>query len=92
MLLGARVLQLHRPARHRRGEQRGVGRRVVGHVVAVAAGTLRMDAADFGLIHAEQFGDRLASLEDVLAMGVDRHDAVVAKLAIAADVPIDPCI
>ena len=56
MLLGSGVLELHRLSRHRRGQKRRVGRRVVGQVVSVAARARNMDAMHLDLVDAEEFG------------------------------------
>ena len=52
-------------------DQRCIGRRVVGPIVAVAAGTLDMDHADIHLVHAQHLCDGLAVGIDALGVRVD---------------------
>ena len=76
VLLVAHPLHAHRLARHGAGDQRGVGRGVVGAVMAVAAGALDMDAAHLRVRHAQHLGDGVAVGEHALGMRPDRHRAV----------------
>ena len=72
VLVGAHPLHAHRPA-HRAREHRGVGGRVVGAVVAVAAGGFHEDHPDALGRQAEQPGQGAPQLEDPLAPGPDRR-------------------
>ena len=65
MLLLAHPLQAHRPARHRARGEGGIGRDVVGAVVAVAAGALGVDAADVALLQTERDATRIDDIEAV---------------------------
>ena len=80
MLLLPRPFQQHRAARHRACAQRRVQRHVVGAVVAVCTGTLRVDrrvtccASD-----AQHFRDRRAEQFDALAVAPDRQTVGVPQ-------------
>ncbi len=76
-LVVAHPLQPHRAAGHRAREQRGVDRDVVGAVVAVAAGSFRMHAADRIGRHLQRLDQLAAQREDALRMRPHRHLAVL---------------
>ena len=59
------------------GNQRRIRRRVVGAVVAVAAGPFHMDDAHALQRHGEHFGDRLAIGIDALGMRPYRQAVLI---------------
>ena len=77
MLLLAHPLHADRAARQRTREERSVGRRIVGSVVAVATRALEVNAANALLRHAQHLGDRLAQRIDALAVRPYRQQVVL---------------
>ena len=65
-----------RLARHLHGDNGGVGRGIVGAVVAVAARPLHVVHGDLGCVDAEGFGERAAQREHPLAVGPHREMAI----------------
>ena len=80
VLLLAHPLHPHRAAGQGGGQQGGIGRGVVGAVVAVAAGALDMDAAHLLGRPAQHLGDRLAVGIDALGVGPHRQQPVLVLL------------
>ncbi len=76
VLLLAHPLHAHGHAGQFARDQRGVGRGIVGAVMAVTAGAFDMDAANARRRHAQHLGDALAVGIDALGVGPDRHRAI----------------
>ena len=93
VLLGSRVLELDGFARHRGGEKRRVGGGVVGHVVAIAAGARNVWMQCTFALSMPRSSAIASPVSKTLWLWVWMVITPSSpSWAMAAEVPIDPCI